>query len=239
MSMFSFLPIFILIFILMLVFVPAFSPIIKWKRIGFFSKLNTKWMSGVYCLLLLISFTIFYLLPSDIYSYSDEEFGSLSPNDVEYDTNAIYDALYKGKIEQTEGVNTNETWEFFYSGDQLSINMNEDPTSMLIIAERSDELKGKIEATHYTSKAFIQGLDFSDELHPPYVKLEGETLIIQEPAPLELDYYKLQKEFVITQFDSNKKDHRYIMETSIGVNVLYLKIPKDLEIIGNILYVVE
>ncbi|WP_456276280.1 hypothetical protein [Bacillus sp. AK128] len=237
MSMLTFLPLFIFLIVLTLVFVPAFSPMLKSKRIGFLAKVNLKWLSGVYCLILLVSLLTFYLLPSDIFSYTDEEFGKLNLDDVDYNTNIIYDALYKGKIEEVEEVNINEQWEFSYSGELLTINMNEDQTSMLVIAERSSELNGKIEATHYTSKAFIQGIDFSDQLHPPTVELDGEELNIKDPESIELKFFKLQKEFVMNQFDPNKKDNQFVMESSVGVNVLYIKIPKDLGLVGNIQYV--
>ncbi|WP_246943634.1 hypothetical protein [Bacillus pinisoli] len=230
------IPFLVLLIILVLVFIPAFSPMMRSKRIGFLSMLNFKLLAGIYCLLLLVSLCIFYLLPTDTFSSVDEEFGQVDVEEMDQYRNSIYEALYKGDIEETEGIIKNKQWEFPISGEKLTLTMNEEHSSLLVLAERSNELDGKIVATYYTMKSYIDGISFSEQLNSPTIKLQDDNLVIIDPEPLELHFYKLKKEFPITQFNPDKREE-YMMETTIGVNVLYVKVPENLEVIGNIQFV--
>jgi hypothetical protein len=231
------LPLIILIIIILLVTITAKkSTTIQWKYIN---RTGITWIIGIYVTLLVASVILFYSLPkekfADVRTVSQEKIWAAERGYISF-----YDSAQKGAIHELEGVTRNGEWEFSYTDEKLQLIKGDTVTSIEVFAERKDTNDNKIEVSSYATDLMIEGVVIKDSLKPPGVELSGNNLRIIQPKITELKYAMFDKEFTISQFTSEpNKSVRYGGNAVMGNQILYLRIPKDLEVLGDIQFVNE
>lgn len=76
-------------------------------------------------------------------------------------------------------------------------------------------------------------MDLSDEVKPLEIKWSQDTLTIMKPEFIDLNFAMFKKEFPITQFVEEDGLDPHSSGGFMRHPILYLKVPKDLEIVDQ------
>lgn len=193
------------------------------------------WILGGYLLIQFFALVLMQVLPEINYmdTVSEEEFARQE--------NAGFDLIpmaLMGKPEQLDGVFVKEQWEFLYGGNLLSVVFPQN-VHINMIVERKETADGRIEVTCYATKTIVELIDFSGEVKTPGVSLENSVLSITMPGYQQLTVSAFSKEFVVNQV-SGKPEPIFerlddpFARTTMGSQLLYLRIPANLEIKSSV-----
>ncbi|OLS39290.1 hypothetical protein [Bacillus sp. MRMR6] len=190
---------------------------------------RVRWMLGGYILVLLISTGIAPLLQTTEATYKkvgkDQDFAN--------EGFQIYEAAIEGEIERVDRKYISETWNFDYDGNQLDIShVDGEYISFQTVVERKATNDGKIEAIYYKAGSGMNDMDLTEVVNPIRMELSGDTLILMNPKITTLTFYQFEQPFTIKQFtgESWQGHHTHFID---GQSVLYLRIPKNLELIDK------
>lgn len=187
---------------------------------------------GYFAVLVILSL-LFYFIPYELTPLAEEDrLRELEDIDAQ-----IYHAANNGTLDKVDALYVKDRWSEPLSGNSIKIILPEEgPASALIYAERKSEKDGKIDITHYETRSVFQDIDF--ESHQLQVKDNSVEVI--NPKPIHIKVAGLNKEFTITQFTGEDGYYSNIPFTGIvGTEVFYLRIPKDVEVEGDIWFVKE
>jgi hypothetical protein len=143
----------------------------------------------------------------------------------------LYELAIEGRPEQVKGAFVLEQWEFPLNSSLINVAEGSEYEGVTtIIAEKKDSADGKIEVINYATKTIIDQFDFSEEMMPHKVALNGNILKVSGPECLEVGLAMFSREFVVSQIlgDSAATEQHYT--SSFGSQLLYLRIPADVEV---------
>lgn len=222
--MISFVPIVIVVIIIFTI-TSLLINLTKRSSKVLFSGNRIRWIFVGYLSILLLCSGLSPLLPKGEISYQ-----KVDVNQLERDSNELYKAAIQGKIENVDSKYIVKTRKFDYSEKQLNIAVvNEDFLSASIFVERKTTNDGKIEALHYQTGSGLNQMTISDLMQPLKINIDKNTLILENPEKLKLEFSQFQQAFPINQF-TGKGDFSDMNNFYDGTSILYLKIPKDLEL---------
>ncbi|MPW26466.1 hypothetical protein GC105_11760 [Alkalibaculum sp. M08DMB] len=179
-----------------------------------------------YVFLLLVGIILYAFIPSEKYEYME-----FKENHESYQPNTSFDAIYEGMIDKN--IKIGDKFTFNYTDDTLEVSANKDEEfSLTIVVEKKDTNDEVIELTNYLNTTIVDNIDFTETIPSVDAKISGNTLILQEPDTVEITISKLKKEFTISQFTSESHMDN-IGHGFNGESLLYIKIPKDLELISS------
>ncbi|MEK3889188.1 hypothetical protein [Bacillus sp. FSL K6-3431] len=200
--------------------------IIRSKNKYMKNKRVTMTFLGSYLTILCISAIVYGLLPvenANIHAITEKEVNRIS--------DVFNENIFSGKTENMDPAFIKDEWTLDYDKDKLTILQPEGYFDGMIVIERKPEDDEKIEGTYYAN-AIIGGVDVTPEIIPTKVDLNGDTLELIIPAMVELKFSLTKKEFPINQFTEEGRFKRN--PSSFTENqLLYLRIPQNLEIINN------
>lgn len=191
----------------------------------FFSGNRIRWVFIGYICILLLCAGLSPLLPKGEITYQ-----KVDVNQLERESKELYDAAILGNIDNVDSKYIIKTQNFDYAEKQLNIAVaNEDFLSASIFVERKTINDGKIEAIHYQTGSGLNDMSLSDLMQPLKINIDKNTLIFENPEKLKLEFSQFKHAFPITQFTGNGEfgDSTDFYD---GTSILYLKIPKDLEL---------
>ncbi|MFC0472549.1 hypothetical protein ACFFHM_19200 [Halalkalibacter kiskunsagensis] len=193
----------------------------------FFNGNGTKWLLVGYLIVLIASFFIYQTIAIDKVAnepnLTHEEFDELYATFQEAARNGTLDSLEESFVV--------EDWRIEYEEPTIHLNTrNNNHMGVSMFAERKETNDGEIEVYYYTSQSSVEGIDITEEISRINLEVEGETMMFMRPTPVDLRFAKFTKEFTITQFTGERQtfDQHF---TAMAPEILYLKIPKDLEIV--------
>ncbi|WP_045514886.1 hypothetical protein [Neobacillus niacini] len=223
--MISFVP--ILIVIIMVISITAL--LVKLSKSSsmknFFSGNRIRWILVGYISILIICTGLSPLLPKGEITYKE-----VDVNQLERDSRELYEAAIQGNIENVDSKYILKTWNLDYSEKQLNIAVtNEEFLNAVIIVERKNDNDGKIEAAFYKTGSSINDMAISELDKPLRMEMGKNTLRLQNPEKLKLEFSQFQHAFPINQF-TGKGDFSDSNNFYEGTSILYLKIPNDLEL---------
>lgn len=189
-----------------------------------------RWMLGGYVAVLLICTGVSPLLPDN----REVNYKIISDGqDLEKESIGLYDAAIEGKIEKIDKKFINKVWSFGYEGQDLMISTeNDELISTAIIVERKTTNDGKIEAVHYKTRSGVNNIEITDLEKPLRIELNESALTIMNPEKVQLKFSQFQQAFTVNQFTGEKPFSRATHFYG-GTSILYLKIPKDLELVDK------
>lgn len=158
---FSFIPIILLIMIVGLVVVLIRLNTIKKKT--YLSGQKIRWIFGVYVTVLLISVGLFYLIPTE----------AESTIDTKTDLGFAYlsEKIYNGSVSDLDEKFISKQWDFDYEGEKLNMEAaNNDVNGISIFLERKEDNDNRIDVTFYQTPSYVEGIDVTDKIKPPYNK---------------------------------------------------------------------
>ena len=195
------------------------------NKLNFLSGNRIRWMFVGYISILLICTGLSPLLPKGELTYQ-----KVDVDQLEKDNQELYEAAIQGNIENVDSEYIVKTWNLDYSEKQLNIAVtNDDFLSAPIIVERKTVNDGKIEAAQYKKGSGLNDMVITDLVQPSSLNIDKNTLRLENPEKIILKFSQFQQAFPIKQFTGkgNFSDSNNFYE---GTGILYLKIPKDLEL---------
>ncbi|OAS83984.1 MULTISPECIES: hypothetical protein [Metabacillus] len=232
------------IVLLLLIIVAIYKMVNVIKKVPFLQKLNLKWMLSIYGVLLLVAVGLFYVLPNErpsnkIVDNQDELVK------VENARRLLTMAASEGKQiskENIEGVEIKNHWDFTYEEKQLDVTILDDQLGTLFtLVERKNVNDKRVEVMQYHTRTIIENLDITDDIPPLTLELVEGELTIRNTHSVDIHFGKFDKEFTITQFTEEKGiEDSFIDEDHIwGENVLYIRVPKDVNVEGDFQFVTQ
>lgn len=192
---------------------------------------RTTWLLVGYGAVLLIAMGMSYVV-----SLASAANAEIPYEELEKEYQAFYEAAHRGNIDEIRKYSVMEKkWDFPYAEKGLKIVKTDNEHYLWLIVERKQENDGLIEATMYRSRAVTSSegaytIDFTDKIPPSGIELSDGTMTITKPEPVELNFAAFKKEFTINQF-TGEGGRGFGSATYWGQNVLYLQIPKDLQLV--------
>jgi hypothetical protein len=202
------------------------------------SSLKVKWFLRAYGILLLLATILFFLHPTVNADYQNNG-DSPGLGKVVENPSQIYDAALEGRIDQEEAVYKKNQWSFELSDNQMHISFNGFEYEYFLVAEKTSEHDGQVEVIHYATRSVFNDIDITDQIPSPEVQMDGNMIKISN-SQTHLEFSKMNNEFSITQFKGGSSfGLNYQTVSNMGHNVLYIKVPSDVEIVynGDIQYV--
>jgi hypothetical protein len=222
--MLSFVPI-VIVVIMVIAITSLLINLTKRSSKVVFSGNRIRWIFVGYLSILLLCTGLSPLLPKEGISYKE-----IDVNQLERDSNELYEAAIQGNIENVDSEYILKTRNFDYTENQLNIAVvNEDFLSASIIVERKTTNDGKIEALHYQTGSGLNEMAISDLMQPLKINIDKNTLRLENPEKLKLEFTQFQHAFPINQF-TGKSDFSDLNNFYNGTSILYLRIPNDLEL---------
>ncbi|MEW9502626.1 hypothetical protein [Jeotgalibacillus marinus] len=123
------------------------------------------------------------------------------------------------------------SWTFPYEKESIRIDMGySDTGSWTVVTGRKNENDGEIDVTLYSEPYTVGNIDISDDIDFLNVDIGKDELYLYHPTEIELKYATYKKPFVYTQFRGGGFEDLDIRKPYYGLQVVYLEIPKDLEL---------
>lgn len=228
MMLFDILPILIVFIVVALLFFLVMRS--KSRNRKYMYTKRTYWMLGSYLMILLVVAGVYLTIPKQAHVHSEQIDQDNIPS--------LADLVYEGKSLADAHMYIQRQWELPYEQNQLQIaGSHQDyvDSNLLISVERKDENDGVIEVTHYETPVIVEGLDITEYMKTLQVDLLSTTLNIAGLERVEVKLDSFRNDFPLRQFlgENLWRDWDYVF----GRQVLLLRIPKSLEIIGGDEYI--
>jgi hypothetical protein len=208
------------------------------KALGtkFFRGKKGNWVFGVYTAILFIAAVISYMLPNSI-PYGGEAVTNEQVKQDQHRSDEFFRLVRAGKIDETEGALLKKEWEFPIKGNELEVPFNNADYYISVLVERKDTEDGVVEAAHYTSKAFLENIDVTDEISSPDIRIVDGNLQISPPAPVEIKMAKTAYPYPFYQFTEGYSMFGREMSAYHNMEIIYLRVPSDVAVTGDVEYV--
>lgn len=191
---------------------------------------RVRWIVAGYVAILLICAVVVTVNPNK----DQADWKMIDIEDLEKKNQDLYNYAIAGKIDTVDSKFINEKWDLDYREQQLNIEVAAaEFLNTQIIVERKQTNDDKIEAIYYKTRTSVNGMDITNRTNPLRLELAGNTLSLMNPKKVTLEFSMFTNVFSVNQFtgeDSLFDHHSYISE---GASILYLQIPKDLELMDK------
>ncbi|MGJ7922066.1 hypothetical protein [Neobacillus sp. LXY-4] len=188
---------------------------------------RVQWIFAGYVVILLISAGIVTLLPVNKMTYEKID----NSEDLSKENEELYYAAVEGRINEVNPALINKQWTFNYSEKTLHIEVEKEGEFYnQIVVEKKETNDQKIEAVFLKSRSVVNDWDVTKLINPIRVRLTGDTLKIINPEFVKIEFSQLGSVFAINQFTGTGWTNNNSSFID-GQSILYLKIPKDLELI--------
>ncbi|KUO77351.1 MAG: hypothetical protein APF81_18850 [Desulfosporosinus sp. BRH_c37] len=196
--------------------------LITWKR--------SLIIAGIYLGILIMSVPILYLL-------ADKGFIKLVENSSEKATilqNAINDldnhTPLEADLDNQPGLYKNSSHTFKAGTNKLAFNLVANMGNYRIFVEPKDVEDGKIEVRTYAATQLAEGIDLTRLVLPPIITFQNGTLSLESNHQQRLDFKQFKSDFTAEQFNNHNKVNGKGSLTQFGEKVIYILVPKSLEI---------
>lgn len=126
-----------------------------------------------------------------------------------------------------------ESHSFNYEEKALEVIFKKEDQQVFINRKNSDD--NKIEVYWYPGSMFVDGIDFTSIIKGPNINLTDNKLII-ECEKQRYNFTQFSKDVVINQFYEGENEKDRVINGSFGSGILYIKIPLNLKVLGDVEY---
>jgi hypothetical protein len=189
-----------------------------------------RWVFGGYFAILLVCMVLVTITPTK--EIADGK--TIQIEVLEKESQNLFDAAFAGKIDSVDSKFIKKKWELNYPDQKLKVAVVEaEFLDSQIIVERKKMNDDKIEAVYYRTRTSVNGADITKKTKPLRLKLAGNTLSLINPKKVNLEFAMFNQAFTVTQFTGGDSFFEHSSDTFQGQSILYMRIPKDLELIGK------
>jgi hypothetical protein len=182
---------------------------------------------GGYLAILLICLGLDTVLPVNEVS----EWEIVNQKELEKESLDLYEAAIEGRIDTVDRSFISKEWNLDYPNSLLNVVIaNDEFINSQIVVERKETNDSKIEAVFYRTRSSMNEMDITEMVKPLQLEMAGDTLKLLNPEKAKIEFYQFENVFSTNQFtggDSLFEHHTNFFE---GQSILYLRIPKDLEL---------
>lgn len=160
------------------------------------------------------------------------------PQDWTNDLNA-YRFPPEGDLDELPEIYKNSNQIFKLDSNIITLINSSNIEDNQIRIERKDTDDGEVEVSTYIGPHYAGGVDFTRLVLPPKIILEKGMLSIQAPTQQNLEFKRFDAGFTVNQFEQVKQNSGEMNSAHIGWKVVYIRVPKNLEIINSVGYNVQ
>ncbi|MGP4067079.1 hypothetical protein [Halobacillus sp. B29] len=180
------------------------------------------WVFGGYVCLLLVSFILFFFIPDQNIS-SDNSEGNISETGRE-----LYQKALAGKVTDINEKYLRKEWSFDYEYERLEIGEEiEAPSALTIVVDQTNDSE-QITAAFYSTPASLQGTVLNHDL-PLRIGMADQRLNLLLAQTTDRTFTVFSPAFPFTQF-TEEKDGMMEAEMEWGTYILYVSVPKDINV---------
>ncbi|WP_456272519.1 hypothetical protein [Bacillus sp. AK031] len=210
--------------------------LIKRQAGGILRGKRINWLLSGY-LVILIAATIFsYTLPSER-AFQGEVLTDKELKKEQEEKGKFMTLARGGKIHEAEGAVLLKDWEFSLDGKELTVPVSNSNYYLPVLVEIKEAEDGVVEAAHFTTKSFISNVDVTSEINSPSIEIKDGTFRMYPPAPIDLKLAKFSQPLPFHQFSEDYTSMFGDLDPFHGSEVIYLKVPSDIIVNGNVEYV--
>jgi hypothetical protein len=126
-----------------------------------------------------------------------------------------------------EGKYNIKNYNFNYEGKKLQLTFEKHNDVIFVDRKTSDD--NKIEVYWYCGPITVNGIDFTNVIKEPNIKLLRSKLNVEYEKQI-FSFTRFLKDQVISQFYEKKEDESI---RGLGSGIIYIKVPKNLKILGD------
>jgi hypothetical protein len=153
--------------------------------------------------------------------------------DLEKENANLYDAALKGRIDKVDPKLKVKNWNFDFHDQKLTaVVQNNEVLYNQVVIERKKTNDDKIEAVYYKTRSSMNNMDITQLVNPIALKLAGDQLTLIPPQRSKTKFSEFANVFSINQF-TGEKTFSHSSNFVEGQSILYLRIPKDLQLVAN------
>ena len=232
MSLIGFLPILIILFIVIII--GSFTARSMKRKVNNRTRsMSGKWVRWIfagYISLLLICVIFISVIPEkNMNDFKKAPIGSIEKEGV-----ALVDAAATGKIDSINSDFIEKKWNLNFLEQKLNVRIeNDEFIDTQIFVERKKTNDHKIEIVYYKTRSSVNDMDVTKLTNPLFLKLAGNTLTINNPKKAKLKFSMFNNVFAVNQFTGETSLFEHHSSFFEGQSILYMRIPKDLELINK------
>ncbi|WHY67551.1 hypothetical protein [Neobacillus sp. SuZ13] len=153
---------------------------------------------------------------------------------IEKEGKTVFDAAAAGKNDTIDRNFIEKKWDFEYREPKLNLSVEtEEFFATQIFVERKNTNDHKIEAVAYRTRSSVNDMDISKVINPIRLTLAGDILTLQNSKKAKLKFSIFNQVFTVTQFTEQASLFEHHSSFYDGQSILYMRIPKDLELINK------
>ncbi|MDR7074364.1 hypothetical protein [Fictibacillus barbaricus] len=195
---------------------------------------KTKWIVGSYAVILIIATVLSFLLPIDR-NTAGKSLSKSEVDKIQKVQDSIYGSISNGRFKEQEfkgALIKKKSWSFPFNEKALTFSLrNPDNFSPSILVEKTNARE--IQGIYYVGKAIVDGIDVTDKISSPTIHLNHSSLIIGNPDAKEVKFAKFSTAFSFDQFSGKPTVFNHESYGIFGIDILYLKVPKNVQITGD------
>lgn len=176
-------------------------------------------LAGIYLGILIISVPTLYLLP-------DKGLIKLAETSKEA---VKLQSLLEGDLDKHLGLYKNSSQTFQMDTNKLTFNVVANMGSYRILVERKEVDDGKIEVCTYAETQMTMGIDVTKLVQPPTITLHKGLLVLGSSQQQRLEFKQFNLDFT-AEYLQNQKRSEKAMFSDFGVKVIYIRVPKGIDI---------
>ncbi|HEY2420123.1 MAG TPA: hypothetical protein VGI04_01825 [Neobacillus sp.] len=153
--------------------------------------------------------------------------------ELEKESEDLYYAALEGRIDKVDHKFIVKKWSFDYHNQQLNIEVpNNEALNIQVMIEKKKTNDDKIEAVFYRTRSSMNDKDISGIAKPISLELNKDLLTLLPPQRGAVKFTEFTNAFPVKQFTGEKK---FFDSTNFfdGQSILYLRIPKDLQLVDQ------
>jgi hypothetical protein len=210
----------------------AFKPRKKKNNVG---AKKIQWMLSGYLVLLVIATLLAITLLPAKYT-AGEILSKREISEIEKAQSDMTDSINKGKFNEDDYKKAfvkKKSWSIPYSGAILNVSLSDEENFYsMVVVEQKNSNDGKIDAVYYMGRSIVDGIDITNKGKKPTFKVEDSRLIVGNPEVKEIKMAKFSTGFAFDQFSGKPGLFSLGHNSTHGLSVIHLKVPKGLEIKG-------
>lgn len=201
---------------------PQLKPWLTWK--------NNLPLAGGYLVFLMLFVSLAMNLPKDYLIHPGENANGVIMQDITFDFPDLSSPPVED-LSQIPNIYKNCSRTFKLNRNTLKFSTQPETEYRQILIERKKTDDNEIEVSTYVAPHWIGPINLTHLVQPPQILLVDGTLVINPPLQQKLDFKRFDGDFSVKQFrsvDSYPLEH----SANMGWKAVYLRIPKNLEIIN-------
>jgi hypothetical protein len=139
----------------------------------------------------------------------------------------LYEIMHNGEISKLGKNHLIDAQSFEYKGENITLTSPNGENNSTVFVERKTEDDGRIDVHFYGSGLYMEGINLTEKIILPSLRMEEGTLSIIHPGFQEINIAVVKDEFTINQFTGERDRDQGI---HFDGPIIYLQIPQHLEI---------